>query len=61
MLDRLLSKFAQLAAALPACIRTAASGSCLTPRDWAGDKTDAPREMAEMCLARVVGGDVERA
>ena len=30
-------------------------------RDWAGDKTDAPREIAEMCLAHLVGNDVEKA
>ena len=30
-------------------------------RDWAGDCTDAPREVAEMCLAHTVGGEVENA
>lgn len=32
-----------------------------TFRDWAGDCTDHPREVAEMCLAHVVGDAVERA
>lgn len=32
-----------------------------TFRDWAGDCTDHPREIAEMCLAHVVGDAVERA
>ncbi|MCC3243749.1 integrase arm-type DNA-binding domain-containing protein [Methylocystis sp. WRRC1] len=30
-------------------------------RDWAGDKTDAPRETAELCLAHTVGNRVEQA
>jgi integrase len=30
-------------------------------RDWAAEVTDFPREIAEMCLAHVVGNDVERA
>ncbi|WP_419317007.1 tyrosine-type recombinase/integrase [Caulobacter sp. ErkDOM-E] len=32
-----------------------------TFRDWAGDETDAPREIAEQCLAHEIGGEVERA
>ena len=32
-----------------------------TFRDWAAEKTNAPREIAEMCLAHEVGGAVERA
>ena len=32
-----------------------------TFRDWAGDETDAPREIAELCLAHLVGDEVERA
>jgi integrase len=32
-----------------------------TFRDWAGEVTDFPREIAEMCLAHLVGNDVERA
>lgn len=32
-----------------------------TFRDWAGDCTDHPREVAEMALAHKVGSDVERA
>lgn len=32
-----------------------------TFRDWAGDCTDAPREIAEMCLAHTLGDDTERA
>jgi integrase len=32
-----------------------------TFRDWAGDCTDHPREVAEMCLAHVVGNETERA
>lgn len=32
-----------------------------TFRDWAGDCTDFPREIAEAVLAHVVGGDTERA
>lgn len=32
-----------------------------TFRDWAGDCTEHPREVAEMCLAHVVGDAVERA
>jgi hypothetical protein len=27
-----------------------------TFRDWCGDKTDAPREIAELALAHIVGG-----
>ena len=30
-------------------------------RDWAGEATDAPREVAEECLAHTVGNSVERA
>ena len=30
-------------------------------RDWAGDATNAPREIAEACLAHVVGSATERA
>lgn len=30
-------------------------------RDWAGDATDHPREIAEMALAHAVGSDVEQA
>jgi integrase len=30
-------------------------------RDWAAERTDYPREMAEMALAHSVGSDVERA
>ena len=30
-------------------------------RDWAAERTAAPREIAEMCLAHEVGGAVERA
>lgn len=30
-------------------------------RDWAGDETSFPREIAEMALAHKVGGDVEQA
>ncbi len=30
-------------------------------RDWAAERTSAPREIAEMCLAHEVGGAVERA
>jgi len=30
-------------------------------RDWAGDQTDAPREVAEGCLGHTVLGEVERA
>jgi hypothetical protein len=30
-------------------------------RDWAGDKTNFPREVAEMALAHAVGDDVELA
>lgn len=32
-----------------------------TFRDWAGDCTDHPREIAELALAHKVGGEVERA
>jgi integrase len=32
-----------------------------TFRDWAGDCTDAPREIAEMCLAHAVGDETEAA
>jgi len=32
-----------------------------TFRDWAGDRTSFPREIAEAALAHKVGGDVERA
>ena len=32
-----------------------------TFRDWAGDMTDHPREIAEAALAHVVGGETERA
>lgn len=32
-----------------------------TFRDWAGDCTEHPREVAEMCLAHVVGNETERA
>jgi integrase len=32
-----------------------------TFRDWASEKTDAPREIAEMSLSHKVGSDVERA
>ena len=32
-----------------------------TFRDWAGEVANAPREVAEMSLARKVGNDVERA
>ncbi len=30
-------------------------------RDWAAERSSAPREIAEMCLAHEVGGAVERA
>ena len=30
-------------------------------RDWAGNETNFPRELAEECLAHVVGNAVERA
>jgi hypothetical protein len=30
-------------------------------RDWAGEASDFPREIAEAALAHVVGGPVERA
>lgn len=30
-------------------------------RDWAGDKTNVPREVAEGCLAHTIGNNVERA
>lgn len=30
-------------------------------RDWAGDETDAPREVAEMCLAHTIGSAAEQA
>ena len=30
-------------------------------RDWAAERTSAPREIAEMCLAHTVGNAVERA
>ena len=32
-----------------------------TFRDWAAEKTDVPREIAELCLAHSVGNAVERA
>jgi len=32
-----------------------------TFRDWASERTNAPREIAEMCLAHTVGNAVERA
>lgn len=32
-----------------------------TFRDWAAEVAEAPREVAEKCLAHTVGGDVERA
>ena len=32
-----------------------------TFRDWASEVANAPREVAEMCLAHRVGSDVERA
>ncbi len=32
-----------------------------TFRDWASERTNVPREIAEMCLAHTVGGAVERA
>jgi integrase len=32
-----------------------------TFRDWASERTNAPREIAEMCLAHTVGSAVERA
>jgi integrase len=32
-----------------------------TFRDWAAERTNTPREIAEMCLAHEVGGAVERA
>lgn len=32
-----------------------------TFRDWAGDKTDFPREIVEQALAHMVGNEVERA
>ncbi len=30
-------------------------------RDWAGDETDFPREIAEGCLAHLIGDETERA
>ena len=32
-----------------------------TFRDWAAEQTSFPREIAEMCLAHLVGSEVERA
>ena len=32
-----------------------------TFRDWAGDCTDVPRDVAEMCLAHTIGDETERA
>lgn len=32
-----------------------------TFRDWAAEEAEAPREVAEKCLAHTVGSDVERA
>ena len=42
---------------------TAASvhGFRSTFRDWVGEKTDYPRELAELSLAHLVGTEVERA
>lgn len=30
-------------------------------RDWAGDETQFPREVAERCLAHIIGNEIERA
>ncbi len=36
-------------------------GFCSSFRDWAGENTNFPREIAEAVLAHVVGDQVERA
>ena len=38
-----------------------AHGFRSTFRDWAAEQTNAPREIAELCLAHFVGNAVERA
>jgi integrase len=53
--------------ALTSCIRrhtkspATTHGMRSTFRDWAGDNTDHPRELAEMALAHAVGNEVELA
>lgn len=42
-------------------VRATPHGFRSTFRDWAGDKTKHERDIAEMCLAHVVGDEVERA
>ena len=41
-------------------VKTTTHGFRSSFRDWAGDQTDFPREIAEAALAHVVGSDVER-
>ena len=36
-------------------------GFRLSFRDWAGDETNFPREIAEGCLAHIIGNSVEQA
>ena len=40
---------------------TTVHGFRSTFRDWAAEQTSFPREIAEMCLAHLVGNEVERA
>jgi integrase len=48
--------------ALKAVYPTITTHGCRSSfRDWAGDKTSFPREVAEMALAHAVGDDVELA
>jgi integrase len=57
MSDVALSKVIRRHTTLPATTH----GYRSSFRDWAGDATDFPREVAEQCLAHAVGNDVERA
>jgi integrase len=46
---------------LPGCAEFTVHGFRSAFRDWAGNETNFPREVAEQCLAHAVGDEVERA
>ena len=45
----------------PARVNVTVHGFRSAFRDWCGEETDFPREVAEQALAHIVGNDVERA
>jgi hypothetical protein len=47
--------------ALPGCAGLTVHGMRSAFRDWAGNETSFPREVAEAALAHTVGSQVERA